>query len=277
VVLTGPDRGQELRLDRSVLTVGRDPSCDLVLTDRRVSARHARLEVGATGLVVVDRDSTNGTWRAGQRVAASVELDPGEVITFGEVDVRYEVDDPGPAALPSAAAEPTPLEVVPAARPRTVLVSYDPVDLPVATRLVEVLQRAGHLVWIDRSTSGDGWGGRLLDTMWSCDAVVFVVSPAAADSERVRREVHLAGAEHTPVVPVVASPVDLPADLAFYLTRRRPIELWADTSEGLRQLVDEVGALQRKRVARPRRLFAILLVVIVTVALIVAGVRFALG
>ena len=268
-----------------------------MLTDRRVSGRHARLEVGAAGVVLIDRRSTNGTWRAGQRVSDPVELQPGEVVTFGEVEVRYETaaDDgslPSPAPRVPAAAprgvpetrdDPVPTADVehqpaPTTRPRTVLVSYDPVDRPIADRLVEVLQRAGHLVWIDRSAGrDDGWGGRLLDTMWSCDAVVFVVSPAAAHSERVRREVHLAGAEHTPVLPVVAAPVDLPPELAFYLVRRPPIELWTDTGAGLRRLVEEVGALPRKRVARPRRLFGWLVALAVVAVLIVAGVRYLFG
>ena len=128
----------------------------------------------------------------------------------------------GPAAAPPPPAlvdwpEWLPREVVPAARPRTVLVSYERADALMADAIVDVLRRAGHLVWIDRSMGGDGWGGRLLDTVWTCDVDVFVVSPAVVGSERVAREVHLAGAERTPVVPVVLATTELPDDLAHYL------------------------------------------------------------
>jgi len=170
-----------------------------------------------------------------------------------------------------------PREVVPAARPRTVLVSYERADALMADAIVDVLRRAGHLVWIDRSMGGDGWGGRLLDTVWTCDVDVFVVSPAVVGSERVAREVHLAGAERTPVVPVVLATTELPDDLAHYLDLRAPIDLRPDRAEGLRRLVDEVNAVPRKRVARPRRAIALAVVLAVLVAAAWVGSRMLLG
>jgi hypothetical protein len=149
-----------------------------------------------------------------------------------------------------------------------VLVSYAQADAAMAEGVVAVLQRAGHLVWIDRSVRGDGWGGGLLDTMWSCDGVVFVVSPAVAASGRVAREVHLAGSERTPVLPVLLATTDLPDELAHYLNLRPAIDLRPDRAGGLRQLVDEVNALPRKRIARPRRLVG-LAVATITLALAV--------
>ena len=85
-------------------------------------------------------------------------------------------------------------------------------------------------------------------------------------SERVAREVHLAGAERTPVVPVVLATTELPDDLAHYLDLRAPIDLRPDRAEGLRRLVDEVNAVPRKRVARPRRAIALAVVLAVLVA-----------
>ena len=182
-----------------------------------------------------------------------------------------------PVPVPTGSPDWVPREVVPAKRPRTVLVSYERADALMADAVVDVLRRAGHLVWIDRSTSGDGWGGRLLDTMWTCDVDVFVVSPAVVGSERVAREVHLAGAERTPVVPVLLATTELPDDLAHYLDLRAPIDLRPDRTEGLRRLVDEVNAIPRKRVARPRRAVAAAVVVAVLAVAIWVGSRILLG
>ena len=104
-----------------------------------------------------------------------------------------------------------------------------------------------------------------------------VVSPAVAGSERVAREVHLAGAEHTPVVPVLLATTELPDDLAHYLDLRPPIDLRPDRAEGLRRLVDEVNTIPRKRVARPRRAIAAAVVVVTLFVAAWVGSRILLG
>ncbi|WP_406295496.1 ATP-binding cassette domain-containing protein [Embleya sp. NBC_00888] len=48
--------------------VGRDPSCAIVLDDRRVSRQHAILRVGPDGWEFVDTNSVNGSWVRGNRV-----------------------------------------------------------------------------------------------------------------------------------------------------------------------------------------------------------------
>jgi len=50
----------ELSQDTPTLSIGRDPSSDLVLTDDHVSRHHCRIESRANGIVLVD-SSTNGT------------------------------------------------------------------------------------------------------------------------------------------------------------------------------------------------------------------------
>jgi hypothetical protein len=74
-------------LTRSV-TVGRAAENDLVLPEAGVSRRHARLEPDADSWRVVDLDSTNGTWRNGERVRRSL-IGEGDELAFGPV--RYTV------------------------------------------------------------------------------------------------------------------------------------------------------------------------------------------
>ena len=57
----GPRRGEELAVDRPVLTLGRAAACDLVIDDDSVSARHARLEWESGAWRITDLGSVNGT------------------------------------------------------------------------------------------------------------------------------------------------------------------------------------------------------------------------
>ena len=133
------------------------------------------------------------------------------------------------------------------------------------------LQQAGHLIWIDRTQGGDGWNGALLDAIWSCDAVVFVVSPHSATSEKVRREVHVAAAEGVPIIPIVIEAAKLPPDLAWYLTLQRPLDARFDLDTTMVELLRAVDNTRRRMIARPRRFaarcVALALVAVVTLAL----------
>lgn len=76
------------RLDGDGITVGRDPKqCDLVVTDKHVSSRHARIWRDHRGVHIKDLGSTNGTWRDGKRVATATLTD-GEAIRLGQTSFR---------------------------------------------------------------------------------------------------------------------------------------------------------------------------------------------
>lgn len=64
------------------LLVGRDRSCDVVLTDPAVSRTHARLVFRGSSWIVQDLESTNGTFLNGARVGRS-ELRPGDRLVLG--------------------------------------------------------------------------------------------------------------------------------------------------------------------------------------------------
>ena len=51
------------------LTVGRDPGCDIVVSDSRVSRHHSTIELSGTGEWIWTDQSANGSFVAGQRVA----------------------------------------------------------------------------------------------------------------------------------------------------------------------------------------------------------------
>ena len=71
------------------LEVGRDPHCGLVLEDRRISKRHARLKWTGEGWAVEDLGSKNGTTVNGEP-ARRAELRNRDWISFGGLIACFE-------------------------------------------------------------------------------------------------------------------------------------------------------------------------------------------
>ena len=90
-----PDGGkQEFELSKSQITLGRDPSNDIILTDSKVSRMHARIEIDDKGGVrLIDLGSTNGSKLNGEKVA-EMRLSPGDIITLGDRQLIYKVVTP---------------------------------------------------------------------------------------------------------------------------------------------------------------------------------------
>ncbi len=88
VVVAGPEEGLELALDREVV-VGSDPSCQLQLSDRAVSRRHAKLVAEGGRVIVQDLGSRNGTFLASVKIKEA-ELPAGAVLTLGQSAVTVQ-------------------------------------------------------------------------------------------------------------------------------------------------------------------------------------------
>ena len=68
----------------TLISVGRDPACDLVLSDSKCSRRHAVIEEGPSGLVVRDTGSANGVFLNGKKIERAA-LEEGDLLRMGEV------------------------------------------------------------------------------------------------------------------------------------------------------------------------------------------------
>ncbi len=72
------------------LTIGRDKSVELVLTDPEVSRRHARLETQGGIVFVRDLESSNGTFLNGRRLRSAIETREGDTIDVGTTRLIVE-------------------------------------------------------------------------------------------------------------------------------------------------------------------------------------------
>ena len=93
LVRTGALKGQRLGVKTPVVNIGRADYNDIVLPDESVSTTHAKLQRREGVWVLVDLDSTNGTFIDGDQVKGDAPLAPGATVRFGDVSAVFEPTD----------------------------------------------------------------------------------------------------------------------------------------------------------------------------------------
>ena len=88
VVRKGHEVGERFLIDRPLLTVGRDPACDIFLNDVTVSRQHATLEAAGDDVTIRDAGSLNGTYVNGVRVDAA-PLATGDAVQIGTFQMVF--------------------------------------------------------------------------------------------------------------------------------------------------------------------------------------------
>jgi transcriptional regulator with GAF, ATPase, and Fis domain len=83
----GPDKGKSAVVGPEPIVVGSEQDCDLVLTDRSVSRRHAEVVRRGEFVIVRDLGSTNGTFYHDARVG-EVFVPLGGEVSFGKSKVK---------------------------------------------------------------------------------------------------------------------------------------------------------------------------------------------
>ena len=81
--------GREHFCTGETMTIGRAVENDIVITSRRVSRQHARVQKDGPRMVLVDLGSTNGTFLNGDRLLTPIELRDGDSISIGDVELVY--------------------------------------------------------------------------------------------------------------------------------------------------------------------------------------------
>lgn len=97
--------GEAIDLGNFRVVVGRDASCDFVISGMGVSRRHFSVTPVQGGYLLRD-ESANGTLINGSRVSGTYLLGHGDVVRLDEEDLRFELDGVT-APAPTEAAAPT--------------------------------------------------------------------------------------------------------------------------------------------------------------------------
>ena len=93
LVRSGGLMGQRLPVKTPVVNLGRADYNDIVLPDPSISTSHAKLQRREGVWVLVDLDSTNGTFVEGERVQGEAPLGPGAMVRLGDVQLLFEPAD----------------------------------------------------------------------------------------------------------------------------------------------------------------------------------------
>ena len=88
-------------------TVGRNPTNDVVIHEASVSSFHAEITVDENGVWVRDLQSTNGTFVDDEPITEK-EIRSGQVVQFGTVPFRLEVENPVKITIPLPVAHAAP-------------------------------------------------------------------------------------------------------------------------------------------------------------------------
>jgi len=72
------------------IVVGRVHGVDITIDDESISRRHAEIEVKASGVVVRDLGSSNGSMVNGVALTGEMELKPNDIVQFGVIEFEFE-------------------------------------------------------------------------------------------------------------------------------------------------------------------------------------------
>jgi uncharacterized RDD family membrane protein YckC len=120
---------KEIPIVSRVISIGRDPSNDLVLSDSMVSRRHAILEHRENQYILRDNNSSNGTMVNGDRVDSEKPLRDGDLVAIGSSRLLFQLDETAEASIPAAALSGRG-GYAPAPRPAPPEVAHPPVHAP---------------------------------------------------------------------------------------------------------------------------------------------------
>src|SRR5438552_18373884 len=99
LVKGGALKGQRFQIRTPVVNIGRADYNDIVLPDGSVSSAHAKLQRREGIWVLVDLESTNGTFVDGERVQGDMAIAPGATVRFGDAQLAFEPTDDAPGGV----------------------------------------------------------------------------------------------------------------------------------------------------------------------------------
>jgi polysaccharide biosynthesis transport protein len=117
VIISGPNRGTIVWLDKDEITIGRDALCSLCLNDDAVSRKQCAVKADGGSFLIIDINSRNGSFVNGVPIQQKV-LQHGDKIRIGGSELLFLANDEA-SALPVHLEEDKALEL-------TNCISYSP-------------------------------------------------------------------------------------------------------------------------------------------------------
>jgi len=196
---SGTREGSSIELAGSVFRLGRDQECAVwTPSDVMVSAQHAKVVRLPTGYVLIDLESTNGTYLNGRRIQRAM-LAGGDVVGLGAggPEIRIDILSPDRAAVASPATVSIPrFEELAGRKTEGARVKEQPLaegvsmvgrdsaaeihlDSPIVSRLHARMMRQGNTVTVDDLDSANGTflNGRRVARTEVAPGDVLVVGP----------------------------------------------------------------------------------------------------
>lgn len=93
IIPTGAANVTELEMTGAEVLIGRTKDCQIQLSDKKCSRRHAKVIKNGLRFVVRDLDTVNGTFLNGQKIEEA-ELNGDDVIKIGDTEIRFCAGNP---------------------------------------------------------------------------------------------------------------------------------------------------------------------------------------
>ncbi len=124
VFINGPSTGERVELNPEGARLGRHADCAAIIPDSQVSSFHCQIHFDESGWIILDLDSSNGTFVNESRITTALLTD-GDTIRVGDTQLQFLAGPLGgdgagvevSAELESAHAEELPVAAAPAPAP----------------------------------------------------------------------------------------------------------------------------------------------------------------
>lgn len=123
-IIEGPDAGRQIPLAQQPIEIGREAREGVeIANDHLISRHHARLTPTASGVVVEDLGSSNGTFVDGDEIHSPAVLTPGAKLTIGVtvLELRTAAEAAGGTVIRPVPVALTALRPIPTPPPQDVV------------------------------------------------------------------------------------------------------------------------------------------------------------
>ena len=91
-VIEGQDKGKDFIIKNKTITIGRDSTCDFILTDEYLSNKHCQIVYRGDHFTIIDLQSTNKTI-VNDKDFLQKNLKDKDIITLGTTKICFQLSE----------------------------------------------------------------------------------------------------------------------------------------------------------------------------------------